>query len=63
MKNQIRRRMVLEYNDGRPGHSGVKARVLNVWDIAMEVQFEDRASTTIIYFHDNAWMDHLKIAA
>lgn len=51
----------LIYNDGRAGHSGVVCEVLAVGDNAMVVQFEDRASTNTIRFHDRAWMDYLTV--
>lgn len=51
---------VLVYDDGRAGHSGVKAVVLSVNATGMTVQFEDRADTTRIAFTDKAWMDYLR---
>lgn len=48
------------YNDGRPGHSDVKALVLRTDSFGMTVQFEDRADTTEIRFDDRQWMDFIK---
>ena len=50
------------YNDGRPGHIGVKAVVLAVDADGMTVQFEDRADTTYIRFADRGWMDFISVA-
>jgi hypothetical protein len=53
---------VLIYDDGRPGHQGVRATVLEVSGKSMVVQFEDRARTTKIGFHEKDWMDFLEVA-
>ena len=47
------------YNDGRPGHTNVKAEILSIDGDSMTVQFEDRADTTRIHFSDRQWMDDL----
>ncbi len=50
------------YDDGRPGHNGVEATVLEVTDgHGMLVQFEDRADTTYVRFSDRKWMDFLRV--
>lgn len=50
------------YNDGRPGHEGVTATVLEVTEgHGMLVQFEDRADTTYILFSDPRWMDFISV--
>lgn len=54
--------MTLIYDDGRPGHRGVKAEVLSVSSTQMVVQFDDRADTTTISLSDRDWMDHLKVS-
>jgi hypothetical protein len=50
------------YNDGRPGHSGVQATVIDVDSRGMTVMFDDRADTTHILFSDRGWMDFLELA-
>jgi hypothetical protein len=50
----------LVYDDGRPGHSGVKAVVLSNHENCVVVQFEDRADTTTIKHDDVGWTKHLK---
>ena len=50
------------YNDGRPGHSGVLATVLDVEPKGMTVQFDDRADATYIGFADHQWMDFIEVA-
>jgi hypothetical protein len=52
----------LNYNDGRPGHTNVKAKVLSVYSNGMVVQFEDRAEPNTILFSDHDWMDNLTLA-
>lgn len=47
------------YNDGRPGHIGVRAVVLEVDNEGMTVQFEDRANPTLIMFSDKEWMNFI----
>ena len=47
------------YNDGRKGHAGVRAVILEVDSKSMKVQFDDRADTTTIYFSEKAWMDFI----
>lgn len=63
VKDKVIRGAWIEYNDGRPGHAGVKAEVLEVTPHSMIVQFEDRADTTKIEFSDFQWMDHIRLAA
>ena len=50
------------YNDGRPGHKGVQATVVEVDAKGMTVQFEDRADTSRIAFSDRAWMEFIEVA-
>lgn len=50
----------VSYNDGRPGHEGVRGEVLDVDDVGMRVQFVDRASPDRIQWHDMGWMMHLR---
>ena len=50
------------YNDGRLGHSGVQATIVEVDAKGMTVQFEDRADTTRIQFSDKGWMEHIEMA-
>ncbi len=51
------------YNDGREGHTGIVATILEVNTNQMIVQFEDRADTTTIRLSDSGWMDHIKRGA
>lgn len=60
--SMIRPGTVLEYSDGRPGHSGALAMVISVDGTGMLLQFEDRADDTRVRFNDPAWMDFLSIA-
>jgi len=48
------------YDDGRPGHKGVEATVLEVTKgHGMRVQFDDRADATYIPFSDARWMNFI----
>ena len=49
------------YDDGRPGHVGVRATIIDVNREAMTVQFDDRADTTRIAFADRGWMEFIKV--
>jgi hypothetical protein len=51
---------ILVYDDGRPGHAGVKAVVLSNHENSVIVQFEDRADTTTIKHDEVGWTKHLK---
>jgi hypothetical protein len=51
---------ILVYDDGRPGHRGVKAVVLSNHTNSLVVQFEDRAESTTIRHDDVGWTKHLK---
>ena len=51
----------ISYNDGRPGHEGVEATVIEVDSRGMTVQFDDRADTTFILFSDPQWMDFISV--
>jgi len=51
----------IAYNDGRPGHQGVEATVLEVDGRGMTVQFDDRADTNYIVFSDARWMDYISV--
>ncbi len=53
----------LVYDDGRPGHRGVKAVVVSNGTGSLIVQFEDRAETTTIKHNDSGWTDYLKLHA
>ena len=53
----------LIYDDGRPGHSNSRAEILEVTSRSMLVQFENRASPTLIYFDDPEWMDYINFEA
>ena len=46
------------YDDGRPNHK-VKGVVLSVTSDGFVAQFEDRADTTTIHFHEREWMDYI----
>lgn len=48
------------YNDGRPGHSGVRGTVLRENDQYMVVQFEDRMVPTFIRKDDHRWMRFIR---
>lgn len=53
----------ISYDDGRPGHRGVQATVLEIADgHGMLVQFDERADTTYILFSDSRWMDFISVA-
>ncbi len=57
---QVKAGSRISYDDGRPGHQGVEATVIDVVDgHGMLVQFDDRADTTYILFSDRAWMDFI----
>jgi len=60
--DQIKKGGRIVYNDGRAGHSGVFATVIEVDAKGMVVQFEDRADTTRIAFSDRGWLDFLELA-
>lgn len=60
MANQFKEGDTIVYDDGRPGHRGVKAKVLSVCSDCMRVQFEDRMASTLILFSEKEWMDHIK---
>jgi hypothetical protein len=52
----------IPYDDGRPGHRGVGATVLDLAEgHGMLVQFDDRADTTYILFSDARWMDFITV--
>src|SRR5947209_1817369 len=51
---------ILVYDDGRPGHTGVKAVVLSNHPNCVLVHFEDRADTTTIKHNDAGWTKYLK---
>lgn len=50
------------YNDGRPGHQGVRAVVLEETDAVLVVQFEDRAAPTTITKGDPKWAPFIRPA-
>ena len=51
---------ILIYDDGRPGHSGVKAVVLSNHENCVVVQFEDRAEITTIKHDEVGWTNYLR---
>ena len=53
---------LLVYDDGRPGHVGVKAVVLSNHQNCLIVQFEDRADTTTIKHDEVGWTKYLRRA-
>ena len=59
--DQIKQGGRIVYNDGRPGHAGVRATVLAVDTNGMTVQFEDRADTNHIAFSDRGWMEFIEV--
>ena len=59
--HQVRKGARITYDDGRPGHQGVEATVLEVDSRGMTVQFDDRADTTCILFSDPRWMDFISV--
>jgi len=61
VKDQIKKGCRISYNDGRPGHLGAEAIVLNVDSRGMTVQFDDRADTNYILFSDPRWMDFIAV--
>jgi hypothetical protein len=60
---QIRKGSTIAYNDGRPGHQGVLAAVLDVNSRGMTVQFEDRADSSYVAFSDRQWMEFIRVVA
>ena len=60
--DQIKKGGRIVYNDGRAGHSGVFATVIETDQKGMIVQFEDRADTTHIAFSDGGWLDFIETA-
>ncbi len=58
--NQFTAGSYIIYNDGREGHTDVRALILEADSKSMTVQFEDRNNTTLIYFNEKAWMDFIK---
>lgn len=62
LQNQFTAGKEIIYDDGRAGHKGVKAVILEVNNNSMTVQFEDRADTTLILFSEKPWMDFITIA-
>jgi hypothetical protein len=62
VQDQVKEGFRISYDDGRPGHRGVRAMVLEVTvGHGMLVQFEDRAETSYIRFSDRQWMDFISI--
>lgn len=59
--DQIKKGGTIIYNDGRPGHKDVLAKVLAVDKKGMTVQFDDRADTSHIAFSDRGWMDFIEL--
>lgn len=61
IQQQIKKGSRIRYDDGRSGHQGIEAMVLNVDPHGMKVQFEDRADTNYILFSDPKWMEFIAI--
>lgn len=59
--DQIKKGGRIVYNDGRPGHKGVLATVIEKDAKGMTVLFEDRADTSYIAFSDKGWMDFIEL--
>lgn len=59
--DEIKRGGEILYDDGRPGHSGVKGVVLALDGRGMTIQFEDRADTNYIAFSDRRWMEFISV--
>jgi hypothetical protein len=57
----VKRGSRISYDDGRAGHRGVEATVLEVDERGMTVQFDDRADTTYIPFSEPRWMDCISL--
>ena len=57
----IRKGTRIACNDGRPGHDGVEATVMDVDERGMTVQFDDRADTNYIRFSDHKWMSFIAV--
>jgi hypothetical protein len=53
----------LVYDDGRPGHRGVKGVVVGLFPGGFVAQFQDRAETNTIRDSDREWMDHITFEA
>ena len=53
---------VVIYDDGREGHRGVRGVVLESDDVAMMVQWEDRAAPSRVAYDDEAWTKHMRFA-
>lgn len=60
--DQFKKGAKIVYNDGRVGHSGVYANVLEVNSRGMWVQFMDRADSTYISFGEPQWMNFIELA-
>lgn len=60
--DQIKKGGRIAYNDGRRGHTGVFATVIEVDQKGMTVQFEDRADTNYIAFSDRGWIDFIEVS-
>lgn len=50
----------ITYNDGRPGHSGVRGTVLQEDSQSMVVQFDDRMEPSFIRKDDPRWMRFIR---
>lgn len=59
IQDQVQKGSRISYDDGRPGHQGVEATVLDVEARGMTVHFDDRADTTYVLFSDRRWMDFI----
>ncbi len=62
IQDQVRKGCRISYDDGRPGHRGVRATVLELAaGQGMWVQFDDRADATYILFSEVAWMEFIEV--
>jgi hypothetical protein len=61
LSDQIRKGGLISYDDGRRGHSGVRATVLEVDSRGMTVQFDDRADTNYVLFADPSWISFVSV--
>jgi len=59
--HQVKKGGRIIYNDGRPGHQGVEATVVEVDAKGMTVLFDDRADTDYILFSAAKWMDSISV--
>jgi hypothetical protein len=56
---EIKLGQIFTYDDGRPGHRGIKAKVVALTDNGFIAQFEDRYDTTAIAWNEPEWISHI----